>query len=62
MADPATADRPFPPGEYPLIIVGSGPGGLQLSYSLSRYGIPHAVIADGVSPGDRVDLPGDARS
>jgi thioredoxin reductase len=45
VADPATADRPFPPGEYPLIIVGSGPGGLQLSYSLSRYGIPHAVIS-----------------
>ena len=26
--------RPFPPGEYPLVVVGSGPGGLQLSYSL----------------------------
>ena len=39
MADPATVDRPFPPGDYPLIVVGSGPGGLQLSYSLSCYGV-----------------------
>ena len=37
--------RPFPPGEYPVVIVGSGPGGLQLSYSLSRLGIEHAVLA-----------------
>ena len=45
MADPATVDRPFPPGDYPLIVVGSGPGGLQLSYSLSCYGVPHAVLS-----------------
>ena len=29
-------ERPSPPGDYPLVIVGSGPGGLQLSYDLSR--------------------------
>ena len=23
--------RPFPPGEYPVIVIGSGPGGLQIS-------------------------------
>lgn len=37
--------RPFPPGEYPVIVVGSGPGGLQVSYGLRRYGIPHAVLS-----------------
>ena len=42
----ALDERPFPPGHYPLIVVGSGPGGLQLSYSLSRLGIDHAVISE----------------
>jgi thioredoxin reductase len=45
------ADRPFPPGRYPLIVVGSGPGGLQLSYSLTRLGVDHAVISDDSAPG-----------
>ena len=36
--------RPFPPGEYPVIVIGSGPGGLQLSYGLKHYGVPHAVL------------------
>ena len=27
MASPASDDRPFPPGEYPVIVIGSGPGG-----------------------------------
>jgi thioredoxin reductase len=44
-------DKPFPPGRYPLIIVGSGPGGLQLSYSLSRLGIAHAVLSADSAPG-----------
>ena len=47
----AVADRPFPPGDYPLVVVGSGPGGLQLSYSLRRLGIPHAVISADPAPG-----------
>jgi thioredoxin reductase len=38
-------ERPFPPGEYPVVVVGSGPGGLQLSYALRREGIGHAVIS-----------------
>lgn len=46
-ADP----RPFPPGEYPVIVIGSGPGGLQLSYGLRRHGVPHAVISADPSPG-----------
>jgi thioredoxin reductase len=37
--------RPFPPGEYPAIVVGSGPGGLQVSYGLRRHGIDHAVLS-----------------
>jgi len=44
-------ERPFPPGEYPVVIVGSGPGGLQLSYSLMRLGIEHAVISSDESAG-----------
>ena len=32
-------------------MVGSGPGGLQLSYSLSRLGIEHAVLSDDPAPG-----------
>ena len=44
-------DRPFPPGSYPVIVVGSGPGGLQVSYSLSRYGIDHAMLSADEAPG-----------
>jgi len=43
--------KPFPPGRYRLIVVGSGPGGLQLSYSLSRLGVDHAVLSDDSAPG-----------
>jgi thioredoxin reductase len=47
----AAADRPFPPGAYPVVVVGSGPGGLQLSYALNRLGVRHAVISADESPG-----------
>jgi len=43
--------RPFPPGEYPVVVVGSGPGGLQFSYSLNRMGVDHAVISADPAPG-----------
>ena len=44
MTSPSALDpRPFPPGEYGVVVVGSGPGGLQVSYYLSRLGIDHAV-------------------
>ena len=42
--------RPFPPGEYPIVIVGSGPGALQVSYFLGRLGIEHAVISRDPGP------------
>lgn len=44
-------DPAFTPGEYPLVIVGSGPGALQLSYSLHRLGVEHAVISKDPAPG-----------
>lgn len=40
-----TDGRAFPPGDYPLVIVGTGPGGLQLSYELRQLGIEHALIS-----------------
>ncbi|MDL2336160.1 MAG: NAD(P)-binding domain-containing protein, partial [Chloroflexota bacterium] len=43
--------RPFPPGDYPVVVVGSGPGGLQTSYFLKRLGIKHAVISADPAPG-----------
>ncbi|OGO56078.1 MAG: hypothetical protein A2Z32_02315 [Chloroflexi bacterium RBG_16_69_14] len=42
---------PFPPGEYPVLVVGSGPGALQVSHSLRRLGVDHAVISADPSPG-----------
>jgi thioredoxin reductase len=47
----AAGDKPFPPGRYPIVIVGSGPGGLQLSYSLTRLGVDHALISEESAPG-----------
>lgn len=44
-------ELPFPPGNYPVVVVGSGPGGLQTSYSLRRLGIAHAVISQDEGPG-----------
>ena len=34
-----------------MVLVGSGPGGLQISYSLSRLGVKHAVISADESAG-----------
>ena len=47
----ATDPRPHPPGTYPVVIVGSGPGGLQASYLLDRMGIQHAVLSADAGPG-----------
>ncbi len=43
--------RPHPPGNYPVVVIGSGPGGLQTSYFLSRLGIRHAVLSADEGPG-----------
>jgi thioredoxin reductase len=43
--------KPFPPGRYPLVVVGSGPGGMQLTYSLTRLGVRHATISADEAPG-----------
>jgi|GEM_PF-434880 Thioredoxin reductase len=48
---PNEGAQPFPPGEYPIVVVGSGPGALQTSYFLGRLGIEHAVISSDEGPG-----------
>ena len=45
------ADRPFPPGDYPVIVVGSGAGAIQVAYALDRLGIRPAVISADPVPG-----------
>lgn len=49
-ARPARGARPFPPGDYPLVVVGSGPGGLQISYFLRQLSVDHAVISADPAP------------
>ncbi|HET7482543.1 MAG TPA: NAD(P)-binding domain-containing protein [Actinomycetota bacterium] len=46
----ATVDKPFPPGTYPVVVVGSGPGALQTSYTLRSLGVEHAVISSDDRP------------
>jgi thioredoxin reductase len=43
-------ERPFPPGDYDAVVVGSGPGGLQTSYSLRALGVRHALITADDAP------------
>jgi thioredoxin reductase len=47
----AQLDRPYPPGDYPVVVVGSGPGGLQMSYCLTRLGVRHALLSADDAPG-----------
>jgi thioredoxin reductase len=49
MVDPM--ERPYPPGTYPVVVVGSGPGGLQMSTSLRSLGIDHALLSADDAPG-----------
>jgi thioredoxin reductase len=41
----AAVEGPFPPGDYDVVVVGSGPGGLQTSYCLCALGVRHAVLS-----------------
>jgi len=45
------SERPFPPGEYPVVVVGSGPGAIQFSHELDRLGIAHATLSNDPAPG-----------
>ena len=47
----ASDERPFPPGDYPVVVVGSGPGAIQLSYQLEHLGIDHATLSADDGPG-----------
>lgn len=47
----SASDRPFPPGDYPVVVIGSGAGALQVSCSLRRHGVPHAVVSADPAPG-----------
>jgi thioredoxin reductase len=47
----AVVERPFPPGTYGVVVVGSGPGGLQTAYELQSRGVSHAVLSADDAPG-----------
>jgi thioredoxin reductase len=47
----SSSDRPFPPGDYPVVVVGAGPGGLQVGYALRRLGIEPAIVCADDGPG-----------
>jgi thioredoxin reductase len=47
---PVAADA-CPPGRYEVVVVGSGPGGLQTAYALDRLGVRCATLSADPAPG-----------
>ena len=47
----AELTAPYPPGTYPVVVIGSGPGAIQVSYSLRHLGAEHAIISADPAPG-----------
>lgn len=47
----ASVTSPHPPGTYPIVVVGSGPGGIQIAYCLKKLGIGYAHISADDQPG-----------
>src|SRR4029079_4145277 len=46
LTDRPGEDRPFPPGAYPVVVIGSGPGALPVSEPLGPLGVqPPALLA-----------------
>jgi len=50
-SSPEADGRPHPPGDYPVVVVGSGAGAIQVAYALDRLGIERAVISADPVPG-----------
>ncbi|MGH2709583.1 MAG: NAD(P)-binding domain-containing protein [Actinomycetota bacterium] len=44
------SDRPHPPGDYQVVVIGSGPGGIQASYDLRRLGVRTATLSADEKP------------
>ena len=40
-----------PPGDYQVVVIGSGPGGLQAGYSLAQAGVRTAIVSADDGPG-----------
>ena len=45
------AEEVFPPGQYPIVVVGSGPGALQFGYCLRALGVEPAILSRDDAPG-----------
>ena len=51
----AELTRPFPPGSYPVIVIGSGPGGLQVAvFAAPARRVPRGAVG---GPGAGRDVP-----